>query len=132
VVRPLPTPPAGDAIPNRAKFGDRYRGVRYRKDTGFEMRCFECPSGTRYWPLTPEFWDVYHGLNRCRACWLSYWRKRAIAVRLADPELSRARSRAKYRRNRRVIAIKRRAYAAANRAKINAKRRETYAKRVAA
>lgn len=119
--------PAGARLPNRMKFGDRYRGVRWREETGFEMRCFECPSGTRYWPLTTEFWDVRAGMSRCRACWLVYWRRKVAAARRADPELARARGRAKYRRNRRVILIKRRVYFEENREKILARRRAKYA-----
>jgi len=110
----------------------RYRGVRWREDT-FEMRCDVCPSGgTRYWPLTPEFWNVVHGLSRCRACWLVYWRRREVEKRLADPELVRAYDRKRYRRNRRLILIKRAEYHERNRDYINAKARERYARRKAA
>lgn len=119
-------------LPARLHFGDRYRGVRWRDDTGFEMRCFECPSGARYWPLTPEFWDVRAGLSRCRACWLDFWRRRVRAIRAADPEYARAKDRAKYRRNRKVVAIKRREYYQRNRLAILAKRRATYHARRAA
>lgn len=110
----------------------RYRGVRYREDTGFEMRCDECPNGARYWPLTPEFWNIKHGMSRCAACWLVYWRRRQARVRNANPELVRARDRAKYRRNRKVIILKRRVYYAEHREAILAKGRARYAAKVAA
>jgi hypothetical protein len=106
--------------------GDRYRGVRYRDDTGFEMRCDSCPNSPLYWPLTTEFWDTRAGFSRCRACWLVHWRHRAEALRRADPEQVRARERRNYRRNRRVILIKRREYYARNREEILVKRREYY------
>lgn len=117
-------------LPNRLAFGSRYRGVRWRPE-GFEMRCFECPSGARYWPLTTEFWNPC-GLSRCRACWLVYWRRHQARLRREDPEFQRARERANYRKHRRVIAIKRREYYERNRPQILAKRRETYAARRAA
>ena len=112
-------------------FGDRYRGVRWREGE-FEMRCDSCPNGARYWPLTPEFWNVKHGLSRCAACWLVYWRLRARSARRADIEQVRARDRAKYRRNRKVIAIKRRVYYQENREQILARRRAWYHARKAA
>lgn len=106
-------------------FGTRYRGVRWREDI-FEMRCDACPSGSRYWPLTQEFWNIRHGLSRCAACWLVYWRRQAVARRLADIEQVRARDRAKYRRNRKVIILKRREHYERNREVILARRREWY------
>lgn len=47
------------------------RGVRYRPDVGFELRCDPC--GKRrvtecYWPLTLEFWQPSRGMTMCRAC----------------------------------------------------------------
>jgi hypothetical protein len=37
--------------------------VRFREE--FEMRCEKCGE---WWPLTLEFWDPLHGVNRCTAC----------------------------------------------------------------
>jgi hypothetical protein len=50
--------------------GVRGRGVRYRPDTGFEMRCEGCAAKrvACWWPLTTEFWNQWSGLTRCRAC----------------------------------------------------------------
>lgn len=119
-------------VPVRARFGTRYAGVRYRRDVGFEMRCDECPSGARYWPLTVEFWNVRAGMSRCAACWLVYWRRRQAKLRQAQPAAQRARERRNYRKHRAVILIKRQVYYEENRDKILAKRRETYAARRAA
>lgn len=113
------------------RFGNRYRGVRWRED-GFEMRCDACPSGARYWPLTPEFWNVKHGLSRCAACWLVYWRRKAAAKRRANIEAIRAHDRAKYRRNRKVYILKRRVYYEQNRERILERRRAWYHARKAA
>lgn len=46
-------------------------GVRYREDTGWEMRCDDCKASGRtsyYWPLLPygEFWGKCR--SRCVAC----------------------------------------------------------------
>jgi hypothetical protein len=44
----------------------RVRGVRYRPDTGFEMRCGDCRV---FWPLDREFWNTERKtLQRCRGC----------------------------------------------------------------
>lgn len=59
--------------------GVRWRGVRWRADVGWEMRCDECAAAKRsasYWPISHEFWDVRRGLWRCRACWVAYTRDR--------------------------------------------------------
>lgn len=55
-----------------------WRGVRYRPDVGWEMRCDGCTlsKGAAYWPLDAEFWDTNKGLSRCRACWNAYERSR--------------------------------------------------------
>lgn len=45
-------------------------GIRWREDTGWELRCPDCMAsrhGTTYWPLTDEFWDK-RNMKRCRAC----------------------------------------------------------------
>lgn len=50
-------------------------GVRYRRDTGWELRCASCRKSRHtpfYWPLTHEFWDTHRGLTRCKACWRNY------------------------------------------------------------
>lgn len=48
-----------------------HRGLRWREDTGWEMRCASCADQRRqsFWPLTHEFWAPERGLGRCRACW---------------------------------------------------------------
>jgi len=49
---------------------ERTRGVRWRTG-GFEMWCPDCDAkgrGQTFWPLTREFWDIYVGLQRCKAC----------------------------------------------------------------
>jgi hypothetical protein len=49
-----------------------HRGVRYRADVGWELRCDGCAyrrNQVCYWPLTHEFWDPDRGMGRCRACW---------------------------------------------------------------
>lgn len=58
------------------------RGVRWRADVGWEMRCDSCAisKGARYWPITREFWDTNRGLSRCRACWSAYERNRRRTV----------------------------------------------------
>ena len=112
----------------------RFAPVRWRDDTGWEFRCAECASQNTpcYWPLTDEFWDKRAGMGRCRACWLVYWRRKAAQARAADIDLQRARDRARYRANRRVLLIKRRAYYEANRDAILAKARARYEARRAA
>lgn len=59
-----------------------WRGVRYRSDSGWELRCESCAAakGQRYWPLSHEFWDTNKGLSRCRACWVEYERNRRRTV----------------------------------------------------
>jgi hypothetical protein len=113
----------------------RYRGVRYRDDVGFELRCDVCArnSGvTCYWPLTAEYWNHQAGMGRCRACWLVLYRNRERAARAANPELRRAHDRARYRANRRVILLKRQVYYTENHDVIRAKARERYLARKAA
>lgn len=39
-------------------------GVRFRHDTGFEMKCPDC---RQFWPLDVEFWKL-RNFARCRAC----------------------------------------------------------------
>lgn len=49
-----------------------HRGVRWRDDLGFELRCEDCAYRRQFacfWPLTREFWDPERGMSRCRACW---------------------------------------------------------------
>lgn len=107
--------------------------VRWR-DTGWEYRCESCVTHggtTSWWPLTDEFWIKTAGMNRCRACWLAHYRRQAVSRRNRDIERVRARDRARYRRNRKVLLIKRRAHYEANRERINARSRERYRQRVA-
>ena len=112
----------------------RYRGVRYREDVGFELRCDDCArnSGvTCYWPITTEYWNHHAGMGRCRACWLVLYRRRERENRAANPEARRAHDRARYRANRRVLLIKRRVYYLENRDAILAESRERYRARAA-
>lgn len=129
---PVTTAPVRSPFGAARLWSGRYRGVRWRADVGFEMRCDVCPNGARYWPITEEYWNVKHGLSRCAACWLTYWRRKAVTTRNRDIELVRARDRAKYRRNRKVIILKRREYYQRNREAILARRRAWYAAKVAA
>lgn len=49
-----------------------HRGVRYREDMGFELRCEDCAYRRQFasfWPLTLEYWAPERGMSRCRACW---------------------------------------------------------------
>lgn len=108
--------------------------VRWR-ETGWEYRCGDCVDKggtTAWWPLTDEFWIKSAGMNRCKVCWHDRYRREAVRRRNADIEQVRARDRARYRANRRVLLIKRRAYYEANRATINAKSRERYQRKKAA
>ena len=63
------------------------RGVRFREDVGFEMRCDSCATsgGTRYWPMTTEFWWPTHGLSKCRACHQHDEARKLREKRVADP-----------------------------------------------
>lgn len=93
----------------------RYRGIRWREDTGWELRCDSCVakhSGTEvYWPLEPvgEFWNPRDGLARCRACHLAADRlaHRKARASLA-PERRKARDRARYLANRDLFLLKQR------------------------
>ena len=70
------------------------RGVRWREDVGFELRCDVCAKARRtdcYWPLTLDFWNPRRGMTMCRAC-----RRRADAVA----------SRSRYHRDGRVRSQK--------------------------
>lgn len=82
----------------------RTRGVRYREDTGFEMRCDECRT---YWPLALTFWNP-GTLQRCRGCEATRNRlsRRAAYWKNRDAELKRqAEYDARYRnRVRRAVA----------------------------
>jgi hypothetical protein len=112
VTRPLPT---------------RTGPVRYRLDT-FELRCDDCAQhheGPRFWPLTTEFWLPGRGMVRCRACWYELDKRKARERRAADPELQRALDRARYRRDRHQILLKRQAYYGEHKAQIKARRAAT-------
>ncbi len=78
--------------------------IRWRADTGWELRCQSCAARRRecYWPLEPygEFWYPKRGLQRCKACFRD---RDALFQRIAyakDPDRKRARQRAYYRKNR--------------------------------
>jgi hypothetical protein len=120
-------------------------GVRYRDDTGLELRCQACKS---YWPLTREFWD-FRAFRRCRACvqqaknkatreWLARnpearrklreyqrrYRQDAHEVKAmkaydrywSDPEKARAKAREYYLANREAVLARKRARHAARKA----------------
>ena len=97
----------------------RGRGVRWRPETGFEMRCDSCAAtGGReaYWPMTVKFWNPRASLMHCRACLL---------------EMKRARERRRYAEKRKAASAAARreyksAWYAANRERIAAARRERY------
>lgn len=63
-----------------------WRGIRWRDDTGWELRCEACrrDKEQRYWPLTHEFWDTNRGMSRCRACWVDSHRINAQRRRAAE------------------------------------------------
>lgn len=121
----------------------RVSGVRWREDTGFELRCETCAQDggqTTYWPLTLEFWNPRDSMRFCRACLSRRRRVRERARSHADPEY-RARKRAdalyqreakrvyqrEYRRqNAARLGEYNRLWYAANRDRINARRREQY------
>lgn len=108
--------------------------VRWR-ETGWEYRCESCVSRggtTSWWPLTDEYWIKSAGMNRCKACWHDKYRRDNIAKRRADPELTRAHDRARYRANRATLLIKRREYYERRHDYIRAKAKERYERRKAA
>lgn len=95
--------------------------VRYRPDTGWEMRCPECPASiSHWWPLTHEFWDPPiaengrrsgRSMTRCRSC----WKKRDAMTRREatrrDPSLHQrqlARRRAYWVEAKEALTIKQR------------------------
>lgn len=135
-----------------------HRIVRYREDTGFEMKCALCES---WWPVSLEYWNAKAGLVRCKSCWRAYFRAKergyrsveAVAEakreanrlvywanrderrekqrvwRAAHPEQMRAYS-ARYReRHRAKLTAMNRAYYAECRDVITAKKRVAYAER---
>lgn len=90
--------------------GSRTRGVRYREDTGFEMFCEDCKKkghGQQFWPLTKEFWDVTHGLARCKACWAQKKRDDERTRKRAAPDYIKKRNHAYWLANKDVINLKR-------------------------
>ena len=62
-------------------------GVRWREDTGFELRCEDCATRKRqcFWPLAEEFWNL-RSLIRCKSCERDRKAKRIAERRRADPE----------------------------------------------
>lgn len=87
--------------------GNRSRGVRWRPDTGFEMKCPDCPTDANWWPITPEFWYP-RNLLRCRACLAELRRQEAKAAYWKDPEKERARVSAYQKANPETRRIKQR------------------------
>lgn len=110
-------------------------GVRWREDTGWELRCLRCPTGMVYWPLTDEFWDKKR-MTRCRACWRTHERSRITeAQREARRQYAREWNQRNPGYNAELMAIRRRlfpdekkarasAYYWNNREKILAQQRE--------
>ena len=97
----------------------RGRGIRWRPDTGFEMRCDSCASvGGReaYWPMTVEFWNPQQSLMHCRACLLTMKRERERRRYQEKGRAARAVARREYKS----------AWYAANRERIAVARRERY------
>lgn len=106
-------------------------GVRYLHGE-FQLRCEACKAssqGPSYWPLTLEFWEPEKGMNRCRACWATYHRRRMAAERARDPELQRRRRRAYYEQARTALLLKKKLRYAEHRDQILARRRELYHQR---
>jgi hypothetical protein len=88
--------------------------VRFNRDLGeFEMRCDSCATkrGSRYWPLTTEFWSPGATMLMCRACVLE---KKSLA-RKADRRPRHEANRTYYRENRDLLRIKQADYYRANR-----------------
>jgi flagellar motility protein MotE (MotC chaperone) len=93
------------------------RGVRYDPDLGeFQMRCGDCSrrSERAFWPLTLEFWEPKHGMNRCKACHNEIKARRVREALRADP----ARKAAKYAANREQRRVKGRIYEERRRNKV--------------
>ena len=123
-------------------------GIRWRDDTGWELRCPDCAARgqhTSYWPLTDEFWDR-HMMARCRACERARLNRRDREKYAADPA-ERARRNAaarayraesadvlriKKRQRRPLEAARSRARYWADPEKRRARQRELYAARKAA
>lgn len=69
-----------------------HRGVRFREDVGWELRCEGCAyrrNQVCYWPLTHEFWDPERGMGRCRACWNERTRTNRAKRMPSIPEVAR-------------------------------------------
>jgi len=92
---------------------NRTSAVRWRRDTGFEMRCERCAeknNGIRFWPMTLEFWKPSRGMTMCRACYAEYDRQVARENHANDRDRRNAQHRRYYRENKDWILPKRRAY----------------------
>lgn len=76
-----------------------HRIVRYRDDTGFEMKCVVCLG---WWPTTLEYWNPKAGLVRCRSCWRAYFRAKERGYRSVEAvaEAKREANRLAYWSNR--------------------------------
>ena len=80
-------------------------GVRLSVEGDWELRCNDCSrrGQTRYWPLTPEFWQPKWGMTRCRACWMDRRAARNRERWRTDPKW-RAAKLAENREQRRAMA----------------------------
>lgn len=104
--------------------------IRWRVETGFEFRCESCVQRggtTVFWPLTDEFWTPRHGMTKCRACQLDYWRKKQKRLRTKADYYATY-----YRKHRAELLAKRRAYYLRNWEAIQARARARYAAKKAA
>ena len=83
-------------------------GVRWRADTGWEVRCKDCAKAkvsAAWWPLTDEYWRR-DSMIRCRACHLAVKRRKSREHHARDPRANRERSRAYYEANRELLLLK--------------------------
>jgi hypothetical protein len=46
-----------------------------RWDPELEEFQHQCRTCREWWPLSLEHWQPAHGLGRCRACWMAYYRE---------------------------------------------------------
>jgi hypothetical protein len=80
-----------------------HRGLRWRDDTGWELRCDQCADRRTqsFWPLTPEFWSPERGMGRCKACWNErsrLRRRRSVPEMFARAEELRSKKRRQAKR----------------------------------
>lgn len=112
--------------------GTQQTGVRWREDTGWELRCPDCAKrsdGPHYWPLTDEFWDKNAGMSRCRACQREARNRRDRTRYQADPayrDKALRKTREDRRNNPEVARIKRQVYYEENRERLIAQQHDRY------